>query len=125
METYLTRMDSIARQIREGEGDESLGDKVLASAIMTELPTSFTQWIYMKSTDDQLTLEKLLKDLRVIDKFEQQRRWNDGDMMDHSHSFLITHRHMYDQRRYGNERENSHGASKRVRESDHLASTRK
>ena len=73
MELFLLKIGTISNQIRDGEGQNSLSDNAIISAILTGLFVSYKQWVYSKSTNANITLAEIEKELRAISSFEREK----------------------------------------------------
>ena len=73
MEEFLMNINSMVREIRDGEGQNTLSDKLICWKLLTSLPPSYQQWSLTKGNDKDMTLNSIQKELRTVAKLHKQQ----------------------------------------------------
>jgi hypothetical protein len=75
VEEYLTKINTMVRQIRDVEGVNAFSENSVISAIINGLPDSYEQWIYT-TLRDKVGLEEMERELRAISRIKHDRSKN-------------------------------------------------
>src|SRR4051812_46442641 len=68
MEGFILKINTLVRQIRDGENKDILPDKLICWKMLTALPSIYKQWSLTKANDNKMTVATLQKELSMVAK---------------------------------------------------------